>query len=491
MKKHQIAKSITRSRTLALALSLSSIVLLTACGETSAPVAEVVTPPKEVEIFTVGDQNGQNSQTNQQSSLTFTKSAKTESAQEAYVIPQTAGKVTKILVKTGDKVQKGQLLLALGDSLATDAANISYDTAQKGLNQLDISEFKLNYAAQKDIQSVYMGYYAALESLKNTLNTREHAADLYDEQHDYIKDSLDNLKDALNQLEDTFPDYENNATYIELKSKYDLLKSQKEQAEIGNETQTDQLDYALEMARQGLNSSILAVEGVQAKYALQFVQLDSSIIQAKSGAELARLQKEAQNIKSPIDGTVTSVIATENNMTAPGQMLMTVENLDNLKIKTSVNAEEAPLLKVGDKVKILPKNSQANAQTLEGTITMISPTLSAQDNKIAVEIEPALVTRLISGSLVNIVFTPNTDSIFIPLRTVNIEDETYYVKIINLAAKDTEITKRTVTTGRILGEFIEITSGLTKGDMIATSTTTFLEEGDKVVYKVPFDPTIN
>lgn len=438
---------------------LVSLAVFSACNSTEPQPITQEPPAKQVETFIVGQNDAK---------LSFTKSGQVYSGKTALIMPEIAGRITDIKVKVGDKVKNGQILITLGDSLATDATNIGYETAIKGLDLLDTLQLKTDYSAQKDIQAVMIGYYSSKESLENTINSKDSAEDLYDEQRDYSEDQIDNLEDALDDMEE-IPDYKKDKTYQATLATYEQLESQLEQAEIGHEIQMDQVDFGIEMAKKQLESAILAVEGVQAKYSLQFVQLNSSILQATSGADLSKLQKEAQNVRSPISGTVTSIQATEENPTAPGQLLMAVSDLVDLKITTSVNENEMPLLKVGDTTSV-------------GTILSISPALSSFDNKIAVEIKPEKGANFLSGSLVDVVFTPNTNSIFVPLKTVTIEDTKYYVKLIG---EDKTITKKTVETGRIIGEFIEITSGLTDGNTIATSSTTFLQEGDKVVYKVP------
>ncbi len=439
-----------------------SLLTLAACGEPQEQPVAQEPPAKQVEIFTVGKT---------ETMLALTKSGQVESGKTAVIMPETAGQITDIKVAVGDKVKQNQILVTLGNSLSTDATNISYEASLQSLDLLDTLKFKTDYSARKDIEAVMVGYYSAKESLENTINSKDSAEELYDEQHDYIKDQLDKLEDL--------PDYEDNPTY-------EQLDSQLEQAEIGHESQMDQIDFGIEMAKKQLESAILAVEGVQTKYSMQFIQLDSTLLQAKSGADIVKLQKEAQNVRSPIDGTITSIQAVEGNPTAPGQLLMTVSDLKDLRITTSVNENEMQLLKVGDTVELVASTAGASG-AYTGTISTISPTLSSLNNKIAVEIEPEKGTNLLSGSLIDITFTPNTNSIFVPLKTVTIEDTNYYVKVIDLSqnGKDKTITKKSVETGRILGEFIEITSGLTYGDMVATSSTTFLQEGDKVVYKVP------
>jgi RND family efflux transporter MFP subunit len=437
---------------------LAALAIFSSCGTTEQPTTNQEPPAKQVSVFTVGQSTAP---------LSFTKSGQVESSKTAFVMPEIAGKITQIKVKVGDKVGKNQTLITLGNSLSTEATNISYDTALKGLDLLDTSKLKMDYSAQKDIQSVMIGYYSAKEALETAIKTKENSEDLYDEQHDYLEDKVDDLEDALDEMEE-MPDYKQSESYQTTLATYEQLDSQLEQMEIGQDIQNDQTEMGINSAKRGLEAAILAVEGIQAKYSLQFIQLDSSLLQAQSGTDLAKLQKEAQNVKSPISGYVTAIQAVEGNVTAPGQILVTVQDLSSLKITTSVNENEMPLLKVGDTTSV-------------GTITSISPALSSFDNKIAVEIKPEKEFSALSGSVVDIVFTPNTNSIFVPLKTVTIEDTEYYVKLIG---ENNQITKRFVETGRILGEFIEITEGLNNGDRIATSSTTFLQEGDKVVYKV-------
>ena len=507
---------------LAVLLTIGTLGIFSACS--LFPQEEVIkeqeTPAKEVSIYTVvrttgHEPNGQpigqfssQSQPTSQASISFMKSGQISSGKTAIVVPQIAGKITDIKVKVGDHVSKNQLLLTLGDSLATNVADKSYETALKGIEQLENLKFKTDYSAQKDIEAVSIGYYSAKESLENTIKSKDYAEELYEEQHDLLEDTLDDLENVLDKLED-IPNYEDNATYQETEAKYDQLKSQLNQAEIGHEAQEDQLTLCIDISKRQLESAILAVESVQTKYSLQFIQIDSTILQAKSGADLAKLQTEAKKVTAPITGVITSLQATEDNFTAPGQMLMVIEDLNNLKATTSINEEESKLVKIGDKVTLGTTNGNSSSSgTYEGTITSISPTLSSLNNKIAVEITLETPANLdqqtlaslspdqkasssaklsnqstpLSGQLVNITFTPNTDSIFIPLNTVTIEDTKYYVKIIN---SKKEIEKREIEPGNIFDKYIEVLSGLENGDIIATSSTTFLQEGDKVVYKVP------
>lgn len=451
------------------AILLTLIVTLTGCNTSDQTKVQRTEEPlaKEVDIFTVGSSL---------SPLSFTKNGQVESSKTAIIMPEIAGKILEIKAKVGDRVNKDQELVTLGDSLSTEITDQSYRTALKGIALLQESQGIMWESEQNDWKSALIGYYSAEEAVKTAIKAKDNAEDLYDSQYDALNDSIDEMKEALDEFEQV-PGYEENTDYQDLLSKYEQLKSSRDQAEIGHDTQEDQLIFAIDSAKRGLQLAAITVKNLQNKYSLQFIQSDSALLQAKSGADIVALQKTAQIIHSPISGVVTQVQAIQGNSTTPGQILMTVSDLNSLKITTSLNQNESPLIKVGDQVKILTGNT-----LYTGTIFTISPTLSSKTNKIEVEIKPEKGALITSGSLVDIVFTPNTTSVFIPLKTVTIEDKSYYVKTIN---DKKEITKVGIEPGRILGEYIEVLEGLNEGDILASSTTTFLQEGDRVAYKIP------
>ena len=445
---------------------VTTALLLTGCFQEETPVEEVVIPPKQVETFEIGAE----------APLFFTKTGQASSSQSAVVLPQIVGSITEVKTKVGDKVQEGDLLLTLGDSLSTTATQLNYETAVSGIKILHDTEFKTNYAAQVDVESATMAYFAARAGLENAITTKENSKKIYDEQSELLEDQIDDLKKLVNKLRE-IPGFQNNPTYIETKALYNQLRDQEDIAELGQEAQEDQLDYAIEMGRQQLKSAFLTVENVQVRYSIQFMQLNSSILQAKSGRDLLQLQIEAKNIKAPITGIVTSIQAKEGNQTAPGQVLLTIETLNELTISTSVNQDELSLIAQGDTVTI-----EGNSKTCKGTITEVSPTLSSFNGKANIEITLPKNSPILSGELVDITFAPNTDSIYIPLATVTIEDSSYSVKVIVSGKK---IEKRQVQPGIIIGNYIEILDGLNPGDTLAVAQNTFLKEGDKVTYKIP------
>ena len=443
-------------------LSLTTLLLLTACGAEPETIEENQEPQaKRIEIFTVG----QNPTT-----LSFTKNGQLQSGSTSFVIPQTSGTVTDIKVEVGDKVSENQTLITLGKSLSTDSAALNYKSALEGLEKLEDTRFKTDYAAQKSIDQALIGYYTALEGVQNAITSKEHAEDIADEQTDLLEDAIDDLEDTLDDLND------DNPSYIEVETALEQAESQLEQLEIGHEAQMDQMIYGISMAKAQLEASINSVETVQTQYSLQFIQIDSTILQAETGADLARLQQQARNVKAPISGTVTNIQTEVGSFASPGQILLTIENIQELKVTTYLAPEETAMVNEGSLVSITTSTSSTT-----GLINYISPTLS-QNGKAEVEISLSDKKNLYSGEIVEITFTPNLQNLatLIPLNSIIIEDEQYFI---NTVSSDKTIERIEVQIGQIIGQYVEILEGVNFGTKVALSTV-FLREGDAVIYKV-------
>jgi RND family efflux transporter MFP subunit len=454
-------------------------------------------PPKEVEIFELGKDIA---------NLNFFKTGTANAQTTVYVSPQTTGKITDISVKVGDAVKEGETLITLGDSLSTDIANLQYLAAKEGLEIANSTLYLTKQTNLETLKSARSGITSAKESYENSINTKENTYDISDLQvesaqlaleiakdaYDDLKDDYNDAKDALEDLEDQYDELKSeqpdatdaleklqNAIALaetglkSLKSAKENSKNGIEQTEIGLEQleesivlQMDQLDYAINMASLQYGSTIDQLEALQLSTQLQKLGIEGQIAQAQSSYDIAKLNREYQNITSPIAGIVTAVNAEKGNLAAPGQTLVQIENLDKISIKTSVNEQEAKLLKIGDKVKI-------DGET--GKIISINPTLNQTTKKIDVEIETD--SPITPGSFVKVVFVPSAKkSIFVPLNSISIIDGEKIVKTIN---EDLIVKCITVETGQIIDNYIEITNGLKGNETIITSIIT-LKEGEKI-----------
>ncbi|MFA6305858.1 MAG: efflux RND transporter periplasmic adaptor subunit [Candidatus Gracilibacteria bacterium] len=464
-------------------------------------------PIKEVGTFVAGTET---------QNLIIKKSGTVKADSIAYIVPETSGKVESINVKIGDNVKKGQTLISLGNSLSTDIAEIQLNQANKSLYLSEKSEEITYLMGENTTESAFIALTMAKSAYENSLQTKEDTEETFEYQLENIEisldtaeksyenskktyentlDTLEDLQDKYDELSENLPEEDENLQALEaeiskLETQVDSLKFAKqasknafEQTKIGEsqleetiENQTSQLENASEMAYLQYLAAASQFENATAGAALQYYGVMGQELQAEGLYETSKLNYESRFISSPIDGTVTEIKAEENNFVSPGQIVIKVENLKSISIKTSINEKEALFINIGDKVKIT-----SNLAESSGEISSISPSLNDTSKKIDVEISINSPENFIPGANVNIEISPSTKGkIFIPLNSIFLDEDKKFVKVID---KKDKVEIKEIVTGEIIENYIQVIKGLKYGEIIVSDQTIFVEEGDKVLAK--------
>ena len=198
--------------------------------------------------------------------------------------------------------------------------------------------------------------------------------------------------------------------------------------------------------------------------------------QAKLATRNAKLRLQASqrrlsdaNIKSPINGIVNKkYIEVGAFVNTQGTKLFELVDVSSLKLRVNVNESQVANLKVGDKISI--KSSVFPSDKFSGKITFIASKADETLN-FPIEIEVAnnnkgsLKAGMYGTAVFN--FPQQAPSILIP-RTSFVgsvsSNQVYILDKTNNTAKT-----RTVVSGRILGENVEILDGLKEGETVITS----------------------
>ncbi|MFH1284414.1 MAG: efflux RND transporter periplasmic adaptor subunit [Candidatus Peregrinibacteria bacterium] len=466
-------------------------------------------PAKEVEVFDLKTDKAE---------LTFTKSGVSYAKTRVSVISQTSGKITEIMVKVGDKVSSGDTLAKLSDSLSTNIAEIQLESAKQGLKVLRSTENLTAQSVNNTIASAQLGTELAAQAYENAQKSRNNTENLFNGQlkaaelgvettekayksakknYDKARDELDEIEDEINDLEDLPDEDGNNSDIISqlenaksaAKAQVDAAKFAKENASLALDqaenslsqlkkslaSQKDSLDYAVNAALLQYQSALKQLQSAQTGGELQLTGLQGQIVQSQSAVQTAELNADSSRIKAPIAGVITEISAKEGNFTSPGQILAKIQNINGLEVKTSVNENEVQLISVGDNVYVKGETSD-----IKGKITSISPSVNETSRKINVEISLPASPDLTAGSFVKITFSPIPKSkIFIPLNSIHLDNGKKLVKIVN---QQSRIELKEILTGQIIGDYIEVTGGLDGNEKIITTTSLFLEEGEKVTF---------
>lgn len=454
---------------------------LSACSkeivEIKPKVARYITNEvSEDEIFDLKKENIQAS---------FEKYAQSETKNQASIISQTTGLITDLKVEIGSTVKKNQSIATIGNSLVTDINSKQIESSNNSLQIIEESKNNTVKLSQISIESAEIGINTAYESYKNATQQLKNSENLYDIQYDSANNAYKTAKNNYYDAEDALDNFKLNNFDAEkisemeaqvkvLKNAYKQSKYALEQVEEGQNSQQDQLKYAIDiaenqykLAQEQYNSAKLASNS-------QLIGIDSQVNQINSAKDLLVLNQKYNTIKSPINGVVTELFIKKNSFTGSGQSIAKIEDPSEIILKTSLNESELKLISLYDNVELINEDVQ-----LTGKINRISPTPNVNTKKTEIEISLPENTDIKSGKMIKIRFTSTKeDSIFIPINAIVLKDNQKTVKILDeknfIISKDVEI-------GEIFGNLIEIKNGLTGDEIILAKGQNFFEEGNKIV----------
>ncbi len=408
-----------------------------------------------------------------------------DSSSQTLVMPEVPGRITGVKIQVGDQVKRGQSLITLGDSLSTDSNNVQRNGAIQGVELNDQSKFLNHQGLINSLNSADLQVAQAENAYYNSLISRDNAEEGYEQQLDISEIQLENAEDAYDQTKKYYKSLRDSeaATEAEIKqaknameqaeSALEMAEEGINQLEITFESQLDQIDFGIENAYLGYLAALNGrTSGITANDS-QRVGIEQQGVQASTNLELLSLSKKKQNITAPIDGYISDVSANLGNLANPGQVLVTIESGEEKIVKMKVTTEEAAMLRMVKEIKV-----SRDEETFSAKLKNINPTVDKTSQKVEVELTLEDDETLLPGEMVKVEFIPQfKKKIFVPLNSIFLEDGKKLVKLV----VNGQVKLQEVTTGKVLGDFIEVKKGLKGTEKIIKNSANFLEEGDKVI----------
>ncbi len=247
----------------------------------------------------------------------------------------------------------------------------------------------------------------------------------------------------------------------------------------------DQLSVKVQSAEATYNNAVADHKRYENAYKTGGVtkqQLDQAklnLANAKAMLDDAKISLGDATIRSSINGIVNSRSIEPGSVVSSGTPLFELVNVSTLKLKVTVDESHIAHLKPGNPIKV--KASVYPDKEFNGKITFIAPKADASLNfPVEIEIANTSENDLKAGMYGTAVFTSaaaeQTPVILIP-RTAFVggvgnnqvfvvnEDKAFLTKIVS---------------GRILGEKVEVLSGLKEGDIVVTRGQINLKDGATV-----------
>lgn len=241
------------------------------------------------------------------------------------------------------------------------------------------------------------------------------------------------------------------ANYDNLKADYNRYKTLYEQSAVSRQ-QLDSMETRLRVAETELSSAYASLNNSQQQYAYAC-------------------------IAAPVAGVVANKSATIGQVVAAGQQLMTLESIEQVYAVINIEQKDMGVINPGMAAEITVDSYPG--QTFSGKVHIINPAAATSNRMFRTKI---LIDnadqRLKPGMFVKaaIVTGADTRALAVPRPAVFQKQGLYYV----FTLEDGRAKRRQIEIGDIVGDFIEVKTGLSEKTTVITSNTANLKDGDSV-----------
>lgn len=516
-------KELSRTKQIAIvaAVILLLVVLVRAFGE-DAVTEETVKIPREVTLSLVSDL------ANDESAIPLLGTV--TSTSEATIRAESSGKLTRVYKKLGDYVVAGQVIAEFensGERAAVLQAEGAYEQAKAAR---DISRINSNTTssslsdAKTNSLNTISGVYVTMDdairvktdtgytnprnadvkfsvaipdaNLVFTLESSRRSIETILKSREARNKTLTQGSDLLSELDSLQNELQTIKTYLDaLATAYSKALPDTAYSQADIDSGKIQINAArtgiagalssLSGSRASLRASIAAAETAektvnQDSNSVSIATADAQVKQALGSynAALSRLEKTV--IRSPITGTLNSLSIQTGDFVSSFTEIAVVSNNGALEVVAYVTEDDAKRISVGNKVTI--------DTAVQGIITRIASAIDPRTKKIEVRVgitddKKSLVNgqsvRIEVGPSVKNQITVVTGPITIPLSALKLTPNGAYVFTVTSSSSLVAIP---VKEGAILGEEIQILSGLTGSESIVLDARG-LKEGILVTVK--------
>lgn len=314
---------------------------------------------------------------------TYIESSGTVESNSVDISSEVAGTVIENLVAEGDRVIKGDIIAKINNTNLINqynqaVTNIKISEKNIELIKNNINNLKIqNVDAVQQAQNAYLSVSAEYEKVLEgaspyEIEQAEESVNQAKINLDYIKTNLDKNKELLEQSAISQSMYDEvlksynvaEAQYNTTVSKLNLLKSYPTDTSLKvAKNKMLQAKSGYDLAISNGNTQINQLEGQLEIAQIQLEQYNNILIQSKT--ELEKLI-----IKSPINGTVNSLVIKQGEFVSMGKILAEIYDNENVEIRAYVSEANIGNIKVGQKTEIYVDSDKS--KIFEGKVIKIN-----------------------------------------------------------------------------------------------------------------------
>ncbi|HEX3033018.1 MAG TPA: efflux RND transporter periplasmic adaptor subunit [Bacillota bacterium] len=365
-------------------------------------------------------------------------SGKVEAVSRQDVIARSNSQVEDVLVREGDKVKAGQLLLSLDTQELV--RNVQREQANVAMQQANLAKAQGPSRPQEVAQD--RAAVQRAQALYDAAKTK----------------------------------YERNQTLLQggVISQETLDNSYTEF--VGAQTELNSAKQRLSLRLAGDTR-----ESLQA--------LKAMVSQAQVALDLAEEQLAQAEVRAPLDGVVLSLEAEKGRYVTVGTVLATVGDTSRLRVKADVSESDGGSVQVGQQVKI--KASALREEEFAGRVSQVGAAArtktsgSGEETNVQVTVEITKFSeRLKPGYTVDLTITTASrqSALLIPYDAVMEKNKLKEVFVVESGKAQ----KKTVATGFGNALYVTVDKGLKKGDKVIVSPSEQVKNGS-VIKETPYE----
>ena len=203
-----------------------------------------------------------------------------------------------------------------------------------------------------------------------------------------------------------------------------------------------------------------------------------SLRAAQARVTLARKALTDTSVRAPFAGAVEERFVSVGDYVSRGTKTVSVVRINPMRVELTVPGQYLSSLAPGRTVSL-----QVDAypgKTFSGKIRYVSPSLKAESRALVIEaVVPNETGELKPGlfATAQIERASSTPAILVPSTAIRTTTGTSRVYVVSSAGT---VEERIVTIGQTAGELVEITSGVARGETVATSNVAQLGDGVRI-----------
>jgi multidrug efflux pump subunit AcrA (membrane-fusion protein) len=349
-----------------------------------------------------------------------------EANETVRVTSEIMGQAKEVKVKNGEEVNRGDILIALGD----EQIKIQVAQAQATLDSVQASSNKIKSGARP--QEIKQAESALLQTKMNRDSVEEN----------YLRMKKLFTEKAISEQQ-----------YEQAKNQYEIADVQYQSAQESYE---------------------LVIEGAAEE---DIKSVEAQVRQAKAALDMAKYQLKNTQVTAPISGKVTSISVSSGEMISPSIPLLSIIDVSRIFVKVGISEKDISKIKEGQKVSLeidaFPEEKFRGEVFSKGVaVDQISKTLEVKIEILQPEVDIPIGVFARGDILVK----TNQNALIVPSSALTRKKTGIYVYVI----EEGIARQKEVVLGIIQDERVQILNGLSEKEEIVVLGNQELEDGSKV-----------